>query len=155
MTYIRTNTDLGTQVSADPGAATARRDIAIEHRQIRSVLAELQGIRELEELAPRLAALRTLLERHFDREEAPGGLHGAVDATAPRLAPSVRALFDEHRELLDRLDGLVARTRACIDGPMAEVRLGVADLCHRLHAHEAVETDLLAGALYEDIGDGD
>jgi hypothetical protein len=35
------------------------------------------------------------------------------------------------------------------------VRRAAAELCRRLHEHEAAETDLLAGAVYEDIGGGD
>lgn len=146
MTYIRSKTG---------PPADVRREIAAEHRQIRSLVTELEGTRDLEVLLPRLAELRGLLVSHFAREEAPGGLHRVVDRTAPRLAGPVQALFDEHRELLADVDELIERTQACLEGPIAEVRRSVTALCHGLHAHEAAETDLLAGALYDDIGGGD
>jgi len=157
MTYIRPKTKPGSGAAGPvtTAAADARREIAAEHRQIRSLVAELETTRDLEELLPRLAGLRELLMSHFAREEAPGGLHRMVDRAAPRLAGPIQALFDEHRELLAHLDGLEERTRACLEGPVAASRGSAADLCRGLHEHEAAETELLAGALYDDIGVGD
>lgn len=161
MTYVRSKPGAPGD-AAGPTVATAlaepaasRREIAREHRQIRSLVAQVEAIADLEELVPRLNALRALLEVHFAREEAPGGLHQVVDGTAPRLATSVEALFDEHREMLALLDAATRRARECLEGPITEVRRAAAELCRRLHEHEAAETDLLAGALYEDIGGGD
>lgn len=157
MTHIRAKTE-PPRDAGDPAAAAAaatRREIAAEHRQIRALVAELEATGDLEALLPRLAELRGLLRSHFAREEAPGGLHRVVDGSAPRLAGSVQALFDEHRELLALVDALAERARACLEGPIGEVRRKVAELCRGLHAHEAAETELLAGALYEDIGGGD
>lgn len=149
MTPVRTKTEPHDE------AAVARREIAEEHLQIRAVVGDLETTSDLETLVQRLDELRGLLVSHFAREEAPDGLHRVVDRAAPRMAASVQALFDEHRELLERLDGLAERARACLEGPMAEVRRSAADLCRQLHDHEAVESDLLAGALYDDIGGGD
>lgn len=154
MTYIRSKTEPGHDVAGER-AADARREIAQEHRQIRSVVEVLETTGNLEALLPCLAELRTLLERHFAREEAPEGLHRVVDAAAPRLAASVQVLIEEHREFLEALDLISERARECLEGPIAEVRRSVAELCRRLHEHEAAETDLLAGALYDDIGGGD
>lgn len=158
MSYIRTKTESQDETATSGAvteAAATRREIAEEHRQIRAVVAELETTSDLETLLQRLTELRGLLVSHFAREEAPEGLHRVVDRAAPRLASSVQALFDEHRELLEHLDGLAERARACLEGPMAEVRSSAADLCRQLHEHEAVESDLLAGALYDDIGGGD
>lgn len=158
MTYIRSKMEPHPDAGASTlvGAASAtRREIVAEHRQIRDLVSRLETTGELEALLPRLAELRGLLVSHFAREEAPGGLHQVVDGSAPRLAGAVQVLCHEHRELLARVDDLAERARACLDGPVAEVRGAVADLCRGLHAHEAAETELLAGALYEDVGGGD
>lgn len=126
-----------------------------EHRTLRALLGRLEGTSDLEALLPGLAELRRLLAIHFAREEAPGGLHRVVDASAPHLAASVEGLFEEHRLSLEELDLLIDAVRRCLEGPVAEARRGVAGLCRRLHAHEAAETELLAGAVYEEVGGGD
>jgi len=156
MTYIRSMTGPNADAVAEREAAAAtRREIAQEHRQVRVLVEELETTSDLDALLVHLVELRGLLELHFAREEAPDGLHRVVDGTAPRLATSVQALFDEHRQMLALLTGIAERARACLDGPIAEVRRSVAELCRQLHEHEAAETELLAGALYEDIGGGD
>jgi hypothetical protein len=126
-----------------------------EHRILRALLGRLEEMTGLEELVPGLAELRGLLAVHFAREEAPSGLHRVVDASAPHLAASVAELIDEHRECLAALDALIEAGRRCLEGPVAEVRSGVSELCRRLHDHEAAETELLAGAVYEEVGGGD
>lgn len=126
-----------------------------EHRALRARLGRLEETAALEELVSELAELRGLLAVHFAHEEAPGGLHRVVDASAPHLAASVEQLFEEHRVCLEALDRLIETGRRCLEGPVAEVRDGVAELCRRLHEHEAAETELLAGAVYEEVGGGD
>jgi hypothetical protein len=78
-----------------------------------------------------------------------------VGASAPHLAAPVAGLIEEHGECLEALDRLIEAGRRCLDGPVAEVRRGVAEVSRRLHAHEAAETELLAGAVYEEVGGGD
>jgi len=156
MTYIRSTPGPGTAATAERKTSeAARREIAQEHRQIRALVHELETTSALDALLPLLADLRGQLESHFAREEAPDGLHRVVDGSAPRLSTSVQLLFDEHREMLAALDGIAERGRECLAGPVAEVRRSVVELCRQLHEHEAAETELLAGALYEDIGGGD
>lgn len=156
MTYIRSTPGPGAVAIAERKTAeAARREIAQEHRQIRALVEELETTSGLGALLPLLADLRGLLVTHFAREEAPDGLHRVVDGAAPRLSTSVQLLFDEHRQMLAALDGIEERGRACLEGPVAEVRRSVLELCRQLHEHEAAETELLAGALYEDIGGGD
>ena len=126
-----------------------------EHRTLRAQLGRLEETAALEELVSELAELRGLLAVHFAREETPAGLHRVVDASAPHLAASVADLIEEHRVCLEALDRMLETGRRCLEGPVAEVRSGVAELCRRLHEHEAAETELLAGAVYEEVGGGD
>ncbi|HLE83876.1 MAG TPA: hemerythrin domain-containing protein [Thermoanaerobaculia bacterium] len=126
-----------------------------EHRILRALLGRLEETTGLEELVPGLAELRSLLAVHFAREEAPDGLHRVVDASAPHLVATVVHLIEEHGECLTALDVLIEAGRRCLEGPVAEVRSGVSELCRRLHEHEAAETELLAGAVYEEVGGGD
>ena len=135
--------------SVESPAAVARREIAEEHRALRTLLERLETTADLQILLPRLDELRRLLALHVAREEAPDGLHRVVDSSAPHLVVSVQGLFEEHRECL------AEEAHVIVEGPLAELRRGVSELCRKLHEHEAAETELLAGALYDDLGGGD
>jgi hypothetical protein len=126
-----------------------------EHRALRALLGRLERSAAREELLTGLAELRGLLTVHFAREEAPGGLHRVVGASVPHLAAPVAGLIEEHGECLEALDRLIEAGRRCLDGPVAEIRRGAAEISRRLHEHEAAETELLAGAVYEEVGGGD
>jgi len=136
-------------------AAAARREIAEEHRTLRTLVERLEATADPEALHRRLDELRGLLALHFAREEAPDGLHRAIDGSAPHRTVSVQGLFEEHREYLAELARLAEEARALVAGPVAALREGVAELCRKLHEHEAAETELLSGALYDDLGGGD
>ncbi|HSL85083.1 MAG TPA: hypothetical protein VLF66_20095 [Thermoanaerobaculia bacterium] len=141
--------------SVESPAAVARREIAEEHRALRTLLERLETTADLQILLPRLDELRRLLALHFAREEAPDGLHRVVDSSAPHLVVSVQGLFEEHRECLAEIERLAEEAHVIVEGPLAELRRGVSELCRKLHEHEAAETELLAGALYDDLGGGD
>lgn len=161
MTVVRSGRPSETQAlgpaerPAERPAEAARRQIAEEHRALRLLLERLETTSDPQALLLRLDELRGLLARHFAREEAPDGLHGVIDASAPHLVVSVQGLFEEHREYLAELERLAGTVRACLEGPVAEARRGVTELCRKLHEHEAAETLLLAGAMYDDLGGGD
>jgi hypothetical protein len=150
--------DQRTRGNASPAtgaSAASRHEIAEEHRLLRRTLERIERTAELGALVAELGELRTLLVEHFAREEAPEGLHRVIDTSAPHLMASVQGLFDEHRECLETLDRLTEEARACLEGPVADVRRELGELCRRLHAHEAAETELLSGALYDELGGGD
>ncbi len=139
--------------AAETAAAPASR-IAEEHRQLRRALARIEALEEPGALARDLRALRPRLAEHFAGEEAADGLHRVIDAAAPHRLAQVRDLFAEHRECLVSLDHLIAGIEDLLAGPVAAARRDVAELCARLHLHEAAETELLADALYEELGGG-
>ncbi len=144
--------------SADAGVAPVddevrvRQQIAEEHAALREILGRIQGTRELAPLRPLLAELGRLLRQHFAREEAADGLHPMVEESAPHLLPNVQRLFDEHRELAARLESLEEKARQLWEGPLTEVFAEAGELARRLHEHEVAEGELLAGAMYEDLG---
>lgn len=127
--------------------------IAEEHRALRASLARIEETTDLRLLLPLLEDLRELLAAHFAHEEAVDGLHEVIGDAAPHLLTAVQRLFDEHRECLELLDRLGERARECYEGPVREVLDQVGALAAKLHAHEAQETELLAGAVYEDVGE--
>lgn len=138
--------------SGEPAAAPGPRQIAEEHRRLRELLGRVKETRELGPLRTVLAELRAELVEHFAHEEAAGGLHDVIDDAAPHLLERVHDLFDEHRRCLDDLDRLREQVRQTLEGPVTELLRDADRLCTFLHEHEAAETELLSGALYDEIG---
>lgn len=138
---------------ADPVPGTdTRQQIDDEHRHLNGLLAELTATSELARIERLLGSLRELLVKHFETEEAPQGLHEIVSAQAAHRLPNLQKLFDEHREILDRVDRLREATRACLDGPVRRVLDDVGALARTLHEHEAEEEELFGEAFYTDLG---
>lgn len=129
--------------------------IAQQHKELRDTLARVIETTNLERLIPLLEDLRHQLRVHFADEEGEGGLADAIGESAPRHMRAVEVLFDEHREFLQTLGGLIERCQALLLGPKAEILRDVQSLSERLHEHEARETDLLTDSVYTDVGTGD
>ncbi|NJL29005.1 MAG: hypothetical protein HC897_14510 [Thermoanaerobaculia bacterium] len=141
------------QPAATPAQASAQR-IADEHRALGTTVHQLETTTDLRQLIPLLQTLRVQLEAHFASEEGDDGLEEAISSDAPHLLSSLQHIFDDHRAFLAHLDDLSAKTRACLDGPVAEILAGSVQLAQDLRAHEERETELLNDALYTDFGRG-
>lgn len=135
-----------------PGDAEVRKQIAEEHRLLGELVERTEATTDPHALLPVLEELQRLLQEHFRREEDADGLHDMVGEAAPHKLTAVQRLFDEHRDLAAHLDAAIRHTREVIDGPVAQVRSEVGELAEKLRAHEAAENELVAGALYEDLG---
>lgn len=134
-----------------PGAET-RQQIDDEHRHLNALLAELTDTTDLARVEPLLGSLRDLLVKHFETEEAPEGLHEIVSTQASHRLPNLQKLFDEHREILERVDRLREAARSCFEGPVRRVLDDVEALASTLHEHEAEEEELFGEAFYTDLG---
>jgi len=133
-------------------AADTRQQIDDEHRHLNSLLVELTETSDLERVEPLLGALCDLLSKHFATEEAPDGLHEIVSARAAHRLPNLQQLFEEHREILARVERLRAAARECFDGPVRRVLHDVRALADTLREHEAEEEELFGEAFYIDLG---
>lgn len=136
--------------SPSPSTTDSRQTIARQHDELRELVRALPTTRDLVHLAARLGELRARLEDHYAVEEGPDGLYEIVVTRAPRHHTRVQRLFDEHRDLLRRVDAIVTKTRAILDGPAADVHRDVAELVRVLDAHEVRETAMLGDAMYCD-----
>lgn len=152
----RSSTTTTDAAAAEPAAAVdsggVADKIAEEHRALRQVLARVEKATDLHRLLALLAELRRLLVPHFASEEDDEGFERLLGRRAPHLLSDLDEVLDEHGELLADVDRVAAAARACLDGPVAEVRRQAAELAARLHAHEERETALLVGAVYDDLG---
>ncbi len=132
--------------------AAARNRIDDEHRQLGELLRSLTHTRELGRLNAQLGELRALLVAHFAGEEGEEGLHAVVAEGASHRLPNLQHLFEDHREILTRVDALAGEAAALEAGPAARLHEGVLALAEALRRHEAEEESLFAEAFYRDIG---
>lgn len=139
---------------ASTGASThpGKRRIDEEHQRLRELLGGLAGETDLERVGRLLGELRELLVEHFATEEGPEGLHQIVEEGAAHRLPNVQHLFEEHREILTRVDGLIRDVRVCLAGPVRRVVDEVAAISDTLRRHEHDEEELFTEAFYSDIG---
>lgn len=151
-TAERTATAEAASAAPAATAGSVHKRIVAEHLALKEILARIEAATDLPRLLALLAELRGLLVPHFATEEADEGFENLLGRRAPHLLGGLEAVLDEHAVILADLDRLAAAARACLDGPVAEVRAQAANLVARLHAHEEKETELLVGAVYDDLG---
>lgn len=124
-----------------------------EHGTLSGMLDALEEA-DLEGARVQLAGLMLFLERHFEREERPGGFFDTVLDTAPHYQARVRALREEHAIVLSRVDGLLVDV---YDAAMLSEELAswIADIIALLRSHERREHALMQLSLQVDIAAGD
>jgi hemerythrin-like domain-containing protein len=97
------------------------------------------------------------LTKHFDLEED-GGFMEDVISRAPRFAPQIKTLEEEHTDAVKRLDGITATLKqlSAFDGQAwSEITDEIMKLFDSLEDHEAAERDLILEVYFQDIGVGD
>lgn len=143
-----------TEPSRSACEAASVEQIADEHRALGESLSRLEKTTDLHLLMPRLEKLASQLEHHFAGEEASGGLRDDVRTNAPFLLGALDRIFDEHRRFLGDLGEISEKTRACLEGPVAEILTLISALTRRLRDHEVREAELLSDVYYTDYGEG-
>jgi hypothetical protein len=100
-----------------------------------------------------LVELSADFREHVAVTEGPGGLHGAVVVTAPRLSSSVHRLVGEHAVITGLVGDLLTRVRPPVPaGEVDAIRdLGTA-LLDRLARHRRHGADLIYQAYHVDLG---
>ncbi|HSM14990.1 MAG TPA: hemerythrin domain-containing protein [Thermoanaerobaculia bacterium] len=129
-----------------------KRRIDEEHLRLRELLGALAGETDLTRVGDLLGELRELLVAHFATEEGPQGLHQIVEEGAAHRLPNVQHLFEEHRQILVRVDDLIDDVGECLAGPVRRVVDEVAAIAETLRRHEHDEEALFTEAFYSDIG---
>jgi len=123
--------------------------------EIAAQLASVDRTRTPDHLVTELETLQTLLRTHFATEEDGEGFRSVFDRSAPHLLPAMERFFEEHRQFLGDLEGLIEAARALSADPLADLRKGVSALATRLQAHEVQEDRLFMDSVYTDLGGGD
>ncbi|HEX7100684.1 MAG TPA: hypothetical protein VF377_15760 [Acidimicrobiia bacterium] len=98
------------------------------------------------QLLDALIRLARLMRAHSTHRKASRLLDDIVEQ-APRLAPDVARLAEDHDELPEQLDGLVRRVRILLDD--------ASTICDRIVEHHRLGDHLVYEAFMSDIGGGD
>ena len=137
-----------------PFSHPAAQRMEAEHERLAELVERLDHEPDLRELRRELAELTPLLAEHFASEEATDGVFRWVETEAPHCAHDTQTLGDEHVALLARLSRIEGRLDELLEGPVAAVERDVAAFVADLRSHEKAETELVANALWTDIGGG-
>jgi hypothetical protein len=133
------------------------------HTRIRSDLEVLDKSEGIGEIRAVVEGLPGLLKEHFRDEEKPGGLFDELRSLRPVFDAQLKFLREEHREILEALEGLHRE----LDAVDEEVQAGVREQRHDhiltsaaafvelIRHHERIESRLVAATYYsEDGGSG-
>ncbi|NUT33764.1 MAG: hypothetical protein HOV79_11895 [Hamadaea sp.] len=96
-----------------------------------------------------LATLREEMRRHVRETEGPGGSYARLLRDAPRLAPGVQALVDDHRAILAALDEAPASAPVDVD----RLRAWASDLVDDVSSHRQRGANLVYEAYLTDLGE--
>jgi hypothetical protein len=100
-----------------------------------------------------LVELEADFGEHVDLTEGPDGLYRALLAAAPHLASSVTRLTDEHTQIRDSIDRLLASRVGPVDiGDVDAIRESATAFLGSLSRHRQRGADLVFDAYQTDIG---
>ena len=145
--------------ASDPGLDDLRR-IRAELRGSMTALAQAlaapasgRGGDWAERVDVALVELSADFREHVSVTEGPGGLHGSVVLTAPRLSHSVHRLVADHAVITELVGDLLTRVRPPLpDGEVDAIRDLGAALLDRLDRHRRQGADLIYEAYHVDLG---
>jgi hemerythrin len=119
---------------------TTRRQIDINHGELRAMLEQLGGLEGVEAIHEALASLLLFLRKHFAAEESPDSFFDMIRAGAPKERETVTDLVQQHEQFVATIEQLVAHAEA---GGSAELQADISQLIRGLEAHELIEHRLL------------
>jgi hypothetical protein len=96
-----------------------------------------------------VAALREEMRAHVRDTEGPGGAYAKVLRDAPRLAPGIQALVDDHRAILAELESTPPAALVDVD----RLRAWVEDIVNDVSSHRQRGANLLYEAYLTDLGE--
>lgn len=145
---------------ADPDLDPSSREdlvslIEDQHDDIRSVVDALQATDDVRAVAGLLAELEVLLQPHFAEEERPGGMLESIGDSVASRDRVVAAIRSDHLQLTNAAHEAIRATRACLDGPVADVLAKARDLCARIQSHERRESEAFLAAVQGESTDNE
>jgi hemerythrin len=133
------------------------------HARIRSNLEALEEAQDVDEIRAIVCDLPGLLKEHFGDEEKPGGLFDELGSLRPTIDSQLNFLRQEHREILQTLEGLQEQIREADEATQVgeleqrhdHIRMSAACFMQLIRHHECIEARLVTDTYYtEDGGSG-
>jgi hypothetical protein len=128
------------RTGATHAAEQVQAAIAEDHGRLEAIIARVKACEDGEALTALLDELRSLLTEHFAHEEHAKGFYGLLAVRSPGHRKELQQMVQEHREILEALQGLVERAKGHSDG--GDLKRHSGELAGRLLEHEAREVRL-------------
>jgi hypothetical protein len=144
----------GDEAQIHLGESSERRLKRVEtaHKQIVRRLGDLESAGGTEGVVESVEQLLRILPKHFaSDEEGPDGLFEELRAVCPSLDGQLKALRQEHREILEALEALRTRAREVGDD-FRRIEWQRAACVGRIRAHERRENHLVMDTFFSDEG---
>jgi hemerythrin len=122
-----------------------------EHRKIVALLTDLGEAKGPERILEVVNELGGILPGHFADEEGPRGFFEEIRMLRPDMDPRLRRLHQQHGEIVQALDAVVAQAAAKTKNP-AGIERTTSALCEMLRAHERIENQLITDFYLTDEG---
>jgi len=130
------------------------------HQRIRNDLEALDKCDDVAEIRAIVDELPDLLKEHFRDEEKPGGLFDELEALSPVFDSQLKFLRQEHREIMQALEGLRQQFReadevsqdAELEPRYDHIRVSTTAFLELIHHHERIESRLVADTFYSENG---
>ena len=111
-------------------------------------LGEAKGAERVLEVANELGGI---LPGHFSDEEGPRGFFEEIRMLRPDMDRRLRRLHEQHGEIVEALQAVVAQATAKDENPAGLDRT-TSVLCDMLRAHERIENQLISDFYLTDEG---
>jgi hypothetical protein len=146
---------VGSRRGTPPGGIETTEDawkrVQVEHRKIVALLTELGEAKGPERILELANELGGILPGHFSDEEGPRGFFEEIRMLRPDMDRRLRRLHQQHGEIVNALDAVVAQVEAKTKNP-AGIERTRSSLCDMLRAHERIENQLITDFYLTDEG---
>jgi predicted nuclease with TOPRIM domain len=130
------------------------------HARIRGDLDALARTTEIDEIRAIVEELPELLKEHFRDEEKPDGLYDELESLRPTIDSQLKFLREEHREILEALEGLQRQFREADEvtqvGELEQrhdhILMSAGAFLQLIRHHERIESRLVADTYYTEEG---
>ena len=127
-----------------------------DHSSVRDHIEEIAAARTCAALVAALDGLPAELEAHFAREESDEGYFADIGQRRPAVSPQLQAFRDEHRAMLEQLEGVCGQLADRGEGADEEIPPPIHDAVtqwlEKLRGHELEESRIIADVYYSDEG---
>jgi hypothetical protein len=118
------------------------KELATEHKELMSLIAEVEAFDSAAGIEPVLQRLHELLIRHFAHEQFPDGLYERMGAYGSKWHPQLRTLIQDHCLILSGVRAMTERASRPGADDDPSFMSDLAEVVAHLRRHEQLEHEL-------------